>query len=89
MSMRIAVAGSGFFSQFHYDAWSRLPGAELVGAASLDPKGLAEIGSHYGIRALFDDVGAMLDQAKPDLLDIVAPPTAPPCAARRGRETWR
>jgi len=76
MTLKIAVAGTGFFSQFHYDAWSRLPEAELVGAASLDPKGLSDVSDHYGVSALFADVGAMLDQTKPDLLDIVAPPTA-------------
>ena len=74
MPLKIAVVGSGFFSQFHYDAWSRLQDAELVGAASLDPKGLADVAGRFGVGALFDDVGVMLDQTKPDLLDIVAPP---------------
>ncbi|MGI9437522.1 MAG: Gfo/Idh/MocA family protein [Geminicoccaceae bacterium] len=76
MTKRIAVAGTGFFGRFHYDAWSRLPDAMLVGAASLDPKGLAEVGDRFVIPALFDDVETMLEQTKPDLLDIVAPPSA-------------
>lgn len=76
MVSKIVVAGTGFFSQFHYDAWSRLQDAELVGAASLDPKGLAAVGERFGIEALFDDVGAMLDHTEPDLLDIGAPPAA-------------
>ncbi len=76
MPLKIAIVGTGFFSQFHYEAWSRLPEAVLVGAASLDPKGLSDIGDRYGISALFDDVGTMLDETKPDLLDIVAPPVA-------------
>lgn len=76
MVQKVAVAGTGFFSWFHYDAWLRLPGAELVGAASLDPKGLADVGERFGAKALFDDVGAMLDRTEPDLLDIVAPPSA-------------
>ncbi len=88
MALDIAVAGSGYFSQFHYDAWSRLPEAKLVGAASLDPKGLQAIGDRFGVSALFEDVGAMLDQTKPDLLDIVAPPSTHKAlleeAAKRG-----
>lgn len=76
MTLKVAVAGTGYFSRFHYDAWSRLEGARLVGAASLDPVGLAEIGEQFGIEALFDDVGVMLDRTGPDLLDIAAPPAA-------------
>ncbi len=88
MSIKVAVAGTGFFSQFHYDAWQRLPMAALVGAASLDEAGLATVGEQFGVEALFDDVGVMLDRTKPDLLDIVAPPSAHKVlleeAARRG-----
>lgn len=76
MTLNVAVAGTGFFSRFHYDAWSRLYDVRLVGAASLDPEGLADVKAGFGIDALFDDVGAMLDQTRPDLLDIAAPPSA-------------
>jgi predicted dehydrogenase len=76
MSLKVAVAGTGYFSQFHYDAWARLDGARLVGAASLDPAGLANVGERFGIAGLFGDVAAMLDETKPDVLDIAAPPHA-------------
>ena len=76
MTLRVAVAGTGYFSRFHYDAWSRLDGAELVGAASRDPESLAEIGEQHGVEAVFDDVGDMLDRTQPDLIDIVVPPAA-------------
>lgn len=88
MTIKVAVAGTGYFSRFHYEAWSRLDDARLVGAASLDPAGLAEIRECFGIDDLFDDVGAMLDETEPDLLDIAAPPNAHPdlleAAALRG-----
>jgi len=76
MMLKVAVAGTGYFSRFHYDAWSRLDGVQLVGAASLDSEGLADMSNRFGIEAVFDDVGVMLDQTQPDLLDIVAPPKA-------------
>ncbi len=76
MSLKVAVAGTGYFSQFHYDAWARLEDARLVGAASLDPVGLAGVGERFGIEAVFEDVAAMLDATEPDLLDIAAPPHA-------------
>ena len=34
--VRVACVGAGYFSQFHYDAWARMPGVEVVGAADLD-----------------------------------------------------
>jgi predicted dehydrogenase len=76
MSLKIAVAGTGYFSQFHYDAWARLDDARLVGAASLDPASLASIGERFGIGDLFGDVEEMLEATEPDLLDIAAPPNA-------------
>ncbi|MEM7042540.1 MAG: Gfo/Idh/MocA family oxidoreductase [Pseudomonadota bacterium] len=76
MTVRVAVAGTGYFSRFHYDGWSRLEGATLVGAASLDPNGLAEVGERFAIDGLFDHVEVMLEQSQPDLLDIAAPPNA-------------
>ena len=76
MSLKVAVAGTGFFSQFHYDGWTRLDGVRLVGAASLDPVGLNDVGKRFGIDELFDDVATMLEATRPDLLDIAAPPSA-------------
>lgn len=74
--IKVAVAGSGYFSQFHLDAWTRLDGAELVGIASLDKKSLAEMQVGFKIPATYDNVGDMLDETEPDLLDIAAPPIA-------------
>lgn len=72
--MRVAVAGTGFFSQFHYDAWQRL-GVELVGCVSLDADQAARTAKRYGVETIFRDVAEMLDATNPDLLDIVTPPT--------------
>ncbi len=76
MRLKIAVAGSGYFSRFHYDGWSRLDDARLIGVASLDPEGLASVQRQFGLDEVFDDVGEMLDRTEPDLLDIVTPPSA-------------
>ncbi len=86
--LRIAVAGSGYFSQFHYDAWRRLPGAELVALASRDAGSAQERAASFAVPAVFEEVGAMLEAAEPDLLDIVTPPETHLAlvreAARRG-----
>lgn len=71
---KVAIAGAGYFSQFHAEAWSRLPSVTVVACAdrSLD-KARAKAAQH-GIPAVYDDVACMLDSERPDLLDIVTPP---------------
>jgi D-apiose dehydrogenase len=76
MTIKVAVVGTGYFSQFHFDGWSRLPEAKLVAVCSLDPAGLVDAAARHLIPRQFADVGAMLDATEPDLLDIVTPPSA-------------
>lgn len=72
---KVAVVGAGYFSQFHYDAWSRLDDVELVAAADLSQERVNEVASKHGIPSTFGSLGEMLDQTDVDLLDIVTPPT--------------
>ena len=76
MTLKVAVVGTGYFSQFHFDAWRRLPGARLVAVCSLEPAGLVEAAARHLIPRQFAEVGQMLDATRPDLLDIVTPPSA-------------
>ncbi|MEM6373818.1 MAG: Gfo/Idh/MocA family oxidoreductase [Pseudomonadota bacterium] len=71
MSVRVACLGAGYFSQFHYDAWARIDGAELVGACDTD---IARAQA-TGLPA-FADLDTMLTATRPDLLDIILPPPA-------------
>ncbi len=71
--LKVACAGTGYFSQFHYDGWSRLP-VDLVGCCSLDGDARAGVAETYKIPATFSDFAAMLDETKPDLVDIITPP---------------
>lgn len=76
MALKVAVAGTGYFSQFHYDAWTRVPGVDLVAAASLDPATLAETADRWRVPRRYAAVAEMLERERPDLLDIAAPPSA-------------
>ena len=73
MTLRLCVAGSGFFSQFHYEAWSRLD-VEVAGICSLDLDAAREIAARFPGCRVYDDFAAMLDDVHPDLVDIVTPP---------------
>ena len=72
-AMKVAVVGTGYFSQFHYDAWSRCDDVQLVGVADFNLEAAQKITGRFG-GAAFTDAEHMLDQVKPDLLDIITPP---------------
>ena len=74
--LRVATIGAGYFSQFHYDAWTRMDGVELVGLCDLDQARASETAARWAIPQVFSDAAKMLDQLKPDLVDIITPPVA-------------
>lgn len=67
--IKVACTGAGYFSRFHYDAWSRIDDVTIVGAMSRSKESAAETGY-----TPFDDLAEMLSSTKPDLLDIITPP---------------
>lgn len=73
MTRRICIAGTGFFSQFHYEAWSRLD-VEVVGICSLERESAQKVAAEFTQADVFADFRQMLDVEKPDLVDIVTPP---------------
>ncbi len=86
--LRVACAGAGYFSRFQYEAWTRLDTVELAATANRTRADAEAIAEAYAIPAVFESVPEMLDQAKPDLLDIITPPethlAAIKAAAERG-----
>ena len=75
MTIRVAAIGTGYFSQYHYDAWSRIRGVTLAAACTRGnaPK-LADIAHRYGIARTYLDAAQMMDEVKPDLVDIITTP---------------
>ena len=54
--LKVAAVGTGYFSQFHYDAWSRISGARPVAAVDQDIAKARETGL-----AAYSDAQAMLE----------------------------
>lgn len=75
--LRVACLGAGYFSQFHYDAWSRIPQVKLVGAADLNLAAATATGL-----AAFDDLDEMIARTRPDILDVILPPAGHAAAIR-------
>ena len=70
-TLRVAGLGAGYFSRFHYDSWRRMPRARLVGVCDHVPDRAAATGA-----PAFTDLALMIEQVRPDLLDLIVPPAA-------------
>lgn len=69
--LKVACAGAGYFSQFHYGSWARMDRVRLVGSCNRD----IEKARATGLPA-YSDLSLMLAEQHPDLLDIILPPEA-------------
>lgn len=67
--MKVAGVGAGYFAQFHYAAWDKMDGVDLVGACDHDADKAAATGA-----PAFTALADMLSETKPDILDIITPP---------------
>ncbi len=72
--LRVAGVGAGYFSGFHLEGWRDVGDAQVVAWCDLDAGRAAALAERFGIAAVFGNVEAMLDAARPDLLDVVTPP---------------
>jgi len=72
--LRGVAVGAGYFSQFHYDAWGRIPEVDLVALADLDAARAAEYAERHGIAHSFTDYVHMFDEIRPDFVDVITPP---------------
>ncbi len=72
--LTVAIAGCGYFSQFHQDAWARIDRVRVVAVADQDPaKVQAAVRSFPGAQ-VFADAAEMIDRMHPALVDIATPP---------------
>ena len=79
--MKVACLGAGYFAQFHHDAWTRIPGVELVGVCDMDMTKALVSGAPAFCN--FDD---MLEKTRPDIIDIITPPDTHVAAIHRALE---
>ena len=72
--LRVATAGTGFFSRFHYEAWGRMEDVSLVALYNREEANRARAAAEWGVPAAHGDFAEMLDREQPDLVDIITPP---------------
>lgn len=69
-----AVIGTGYFSHFHLDAWTRFNDVELVACCDTDTNKVASVANQYGIDKHYGDYRQLLDAHELDFVDIVTRP---------------
>lgn len=80
--------GAGYFSHFQYEAWSRIPEAEITAVVALDREQGRAVASQYGIPRTYgsDELPAALEKERPDFIDIITPPETHLELVRQGAE---
>lgn len=86
--LRGAGVGAGYFANYQYEAWTRIPEVEIGAIYNRTEAKAREMMARYGIPRYYADWREMIDREQPDFLDIITPPETHEelCAyaARRG-----
>ncbi|MEL6288422.1 MAG: Gfo/Idh/MocA family oxidoreductase, partial [Pseudomonadota bacterium] len=76
----VAIVGAGYFGAFHYDAWSRIPGARIVAICEQDAERTAPLAIQYGeVNAtlpIYRDLADLLNAHPVTVVDITSPPSS-------------
>lgn len=84
--LRVTGAGAGYYARFHVEAWKSLDRVDYPGLCDNAPGKAAAMARRFGIAHSYTGVGHMLDELKPDLLDIATPPESHLAVARAAFE---
>jgi len=71
---RVAIIGSGYFSQFHIAAWQRLQ-VSICGLLTMDHVTGDALCERFDIKRCYTTLDELLND-QPDLVDIIVPPDA-------------
>lgn len=74
--IRVLIVGTGYFSQFHYDAWMRIDCAEVVAICDINIDCALSAAEQYKVDHFGANLSELIKVSQPDLIDIITPPTA-------------
>ena len=66
--------GAGYFSHFQYDAWNRIPEVTITAMCNRNRERAEVIRDKFGVSNHYTDYREMLEEEKPDFVDIITPP---------------
>ncbi len=66
--------GAGYFAPFQYEAWTRIPEAQIAAIYNRTEDRAQRILRDYGVPRYYGDWREMIDKEQPDFVDIITPP---------------
>jgi predicted dehydrogenase len=66
--------GAGYFSQFHYEAWARIPEVEMAAVCDRDLERATAAARRHAIPRASADWRETIERERPDFLDVITPP---------------
>jgi predicted dehydrogenase len=72
--LRGAGIGAGYFAPFQYEAWTRIREVEITAIFNRSEERARALMSQYGLRRYYSDWREMIDNERPDFVDIITPP---------------
>ena len=73
-TLRVALLGCGFASEFHLKSWRMVPKVEVIAICDPDPKKLQARAQEFGIGRTFTSVQDLMQGIEVDAYDVVTPP---------------
>jgi predicted dehydrogenase len=72
--VKVAIIGCGKIADSHVAQILRIGGCEIVGVCDREPLMSRQLYERFPIKAHFDDVEALLEKTRPDVVHIATPP---------------
>ena len=73
VNLRVAFAGAGLMSRFHLNGWSAVEGANVVAICDPVAEKAERRAREFGIPAVYTDFTRMLEDSRPEAVDIATP----------------
>ncbi len=73
-TLRGMCIGAGYFSQFHFDAWQRIPEVEIVAICDSDEAKASRAVESFAAAEACNDAVAAIERLELDFVDIITPP---------------
>ena len=72
--LRVAIVGCGQIADAHLQEVRKLPAAQVVAVCDRYPDLARQAAERFGVPGVFDDVGKMLAESRPDVVHVTTPP---------------
>jgi predicted dehydrogenase len=74
--LRVAIVGCGRIADAHASQIGRIDGCEIVAACDKERLMARQLSERFPVRQHFDDLTALLEEARPDVVHVTTPPAS-------------